>query len=221
MAFRSSRGAAYSPRPLAASRARSAAATAGPAVFRAAGEAGVRGCGRVGAVFLACSILSPQVAGFLGAERRAQLWPDLGFLVADVLAAGLDDRGDQLLELRFAGLGLVQLVEDFFALLLFVDGGVGQVAPVGDLSRTVGQKYISSTASCLGSSITSCSTSFFRRARSLSSAPVAAVGPASSSASICLTSSWSWPSTSNTFGVVVPPSARSGCVVVPFPWRPG
>jgi hypothetical protein len=49
----------YSPRPVALSRARSAAAAGGPAVFSTPGDGGVRGCGRVGAVFLPCSILAP------------------------------------------------------------------------------------------------------------------------------------------------------------------
>jgi hypothetical protein len=66
----------------------------------------VCGCGRVGAVFALLDLVS-QVAGFLGAERGAQLRPDLGLLVVDVPAACLDDRGDQLLELRLAGIELV------------------------------------------------------------------------------------------------------------------
>ena len=50
------------PRPVTASRALSAAATAGPAALSMPGEGGVCGCGRVGAVFLPTAIWEPSSA---------------------------------------------------------------------------------------------------------------------------------------------------------------
>ena len=50
----------HSLRPVAASRMRSAAAAAVPAVLRTEGLAGVFGCGLVGALFLASSIARPR-----------------------------------------------------------------------------------------------------------------------------------------------------------------
>src|SRR5205814_1960237 len=47
--------------------------------------------------------------------------------------AGLDERADQLLELRLGRVELVQLVQDLLALLLLLGGGAGQPLSVGDV----------------------------------------------------------------------------------------
>jgi hypothetical protein len=67
--------------------------------------------------------------GHGGAESR----PDVVLLVVDVLAAGAGELGEELLELRGAGVELVELVEHLLALVLLADRGVGQLVTVGQV----------------------------------------------------------------------------------------
>ena len=132
------------------------------------------GCGRVGAVFLACSRLVPELGGFGLGQGGPQGRPDLRFLERDVVPGGLDELAEQPVELWVVRVELVQLGEYFFAFLLLADGLVGELVAVRQCFRTAGQKYISSTASCLDSSMTSVSAIFLRAARRLSLTPDAA-----------------------------------------------
>ena len=65
------------PRWVIASRALSAAAATGPVALSAPGLDGVRGCGRVGAVFLPASILLPiscACSAVRAARSSGQTW---------------------------------------------------------------------------------------------------------------------------------------------------
>src|SRR5258706_13520814 len=192
------------PWPLSASLALSAAAAARPTDFRTPGEGRVRGCGRVGADFLPCSILRPSslASSAVSAVRSAGQ--------ACVSSYEMCSRAALMSTLtRFSNSGalassLSSLSRTSFPSCSCSMAVSASLSPSATLSRTVGQKYISSTASCLDSAITSCSTTFFRCERSLVLAPEDAVGPDSSSASICLTSAWSWLSTSNACATTTP-----------------
>ena len=112
-----------------------------------------------------------------------------------------------MLELRIVGVGLVQLGQDLLAFLLLTDRLVGElVAAPQPLAHHRPEVHL--LGGLVPGFLDDKGFSHFLAQRHWSGlAPVAAVGPDSSSDSIRLTSSWSRPSTSKTL-VMVPP-ARS------------
>ena len=93
-------------RPVKASRTRSRVAATIPVVLSTAGFGGVPGCGRVGAIFLARSSLSPSLFELLTTRRRFESWEDNVLLVGDVLAAEFDEFLQGLVEFRLTRLSI-------------------------------------------------------------------------------------------------------------------
>jgi len=144
------------------------------------GSGRARGCGRAGATFRPSSILRPSsLATFRGGPPAAAATP--ASLEVEVLPAGPDKPAEHRLEPGVGGVQPGQLGSSSPISSCWQIARSASGPPPVTCSRTVGHRYIRSASACLASSTMSSSVIILRSISWSSQAPVAAVGPLSSS----------------------------------------